>query len=131
MLNKIKKAYYYFFYIIWGMYEGSPNRWASDVKAGAFILFLECLVVFACIGYYSVIFSLKNLFDVAWLYGPLAVFTLLHYFAFYKNDVWRERVYEFGEWPNRKNVIGAAIVVFVIALIIANFLTTLILLSNN
>jgi len=132
MLSKVKKAYYYYFYIIWGMYEGSPNRFASDIKAGAFILVLEGLIWLSFGYYYTVFFKLKALPNVIWLlYGPIVVFAVINYFAFYKNDVWRERIYEFGEWPTNKNKIGAFFVILGTCLIISNFLFSLILLYNR
>jgi hypothetical protein len=129
----IGKIYSYFFYKIYKFWEAAsvPKFW-SDWKAGLSLDILEMFLALSGIYYYSVI--TKNKIDstddifIALIFIVLIV--VPNYLLFNHHQQWKEMVQEFDRWPQRKNMIGTAIVWGVVFAIIGNLIFAFYLMSQ-
>jgi len=123
----IKKAYYYLFYKFYKFGERSPSSLPSDYTAILAISVLEVLFLGALKFYYIEFIDQNNSFEFFSFQTlvPLIAVLLLNYFAFFKNDRWKEYVNEFNQWPRKRNIIGTWIVIGIVVFIIVNMVVAI------
>ncbi len=117
-MRKIKRLYYYLFYKLYNHYEDSSTPWWSDFKASVSIGILEIWLLLSILNYFLLI-SGKTTGEInIWqpsILIPIVLLFLLHYFAFIRNDVWKEYNREFDKLTvenNRRNGIITWSVIF-------------------
>ena len=135
-MEKIKKAYYYFFYkiyksIIYTSDKVGGEFW-SDFKAGIALLALELWFFGTILNYYAIIINTKftttTIFII--LLIPLVFLSILHYFAFIHTDIWKEYSKQFDKLSEEKNKKGTIIVCIIAVFIASNFLGSIFLLQK-
>ncbi|WP_426479370.1 hypothetical protein ACP3T3_07955 [Chryseobacterium sp. CBSDS_008] len=126
-MEKIKKAYYYFFYKIYKSIEYTSEMvggafW-TDFKTGIVIGTLEIWLLASGLIYYSIIKNIKLNLTITnpIVLIPIVLLFILNYFAFIRTDVWQKYNAEFDKLPKDKNKKGAIIVWAIIAFITINF----------
>ncbi|MDX9705630.1 MAG: hypothetical protein RBT46_07990 [Weeksellaceae bacterium] len=129
-MEKIKKAYYYFFYKIYKSIEytsewGGGKFW-TDFKAGLVIIALEIWILFSIFNIYSLVRNEKIKIEISHpvIIVPLILILLLNYLSFVHTNKWKEYNEEFARLPRRKNIIGGIIVWIIIILIVAVYWTS-------
>ncbi len=135
-MEKIKKAYYYFFYKIYKSIEYTSELvgggfW-TDFKAGLVIGTLEIWFLASGLIYYSILNNVKlniTLADPIVLI-PLILLLVLNYFAFIHTDVWKEYNAKFDKLPKEENKKGGIIVWTIVAFITINFFGSAFLLQK-
>lgn len=115
--------YYYLFYKYYRLFEHfKTTRWLTDVKAVIVVISLEIWILFSLNNYWDVLlgrhgelsfFSFKVLV-------PFLLLMLLKWFAFWKDDRWKEYVNEFNQWSQKTNNQGSWIVACITLLCFAN-----------
>jgi uncharacterized membrane protein YidH (DUF202 family) len=128
-MNKIKRAYYYFFYkihkaMIW---TSSPfGDFLSWFRAGLAIIALEFWIVFTVQNYYHIINNInpKSSSDLL-LYFVGFIIIIFNYITLDRNNVWKHYNLEFDNLPKKKNLIGGIIVWSIIAFITINFFVSI------
>ncbi|MEC5173871.1 hypothetical protein [Chryseobacterium nepalense] len=126
-MEKIKKAYYYFFYKIYKSIEYTSElvggAFWTDFKAGLVIGALEIWFLIS-IGIYLVLITNKNIAELTLtqpiVFIPLIIILLLNYFSFIHTDKWKEYNNEFDQLSIKKNKIGGKIVWCTVVFIIIN-----------
>jgi hypothetical protein len=126
-MEKIKKAYYYFFYKIYKSIEYTSEMvggafW-TDFKTGLVVGTLEIWLLASGLIYYSIIKDIKLNLTLTnpLVLIPLILLLILNYFAFIRTDVWKKYNAEFDKLPKDQNKKGAIIVWAIIAFITINF----------
>ncbi|SEH49282.1 hypothetical protein [Chryseobacterium culicis] len=126
-MEKIKKAYYYFFYKIYKSIEYTSElvggAFWTDFKTGLVVGTLEIWLLASGLIYYSIIKDIKLNLTLTnpIVLIPLILLLILNYFAFIRTDVWKKYNAEFDKLPKDKNKKGAIIVWAIIAFITINF----------
>lgn len=119
IMEKIKKAYYYFFYKIYKSIEYTSElvggAFWTDFKAGLVILTFELWIIGSFLNYYSIINDQK--LDI-YVISPillifLTIFSIINYFAFMHNDIWKKYNENFEKLPKKENQKGTTIVMVV------------------
>lgn len=136
IMEKLKKAYYYFFYKIYKSIEYTSElvggAFWTDFKTGLALIALELWFSCSILNYYAIItstrFSSTTLYSI--LLIPLIFFSLINYFAFIKTDLWKEYNKQFDKLPETENRKGTIIVCILIGFIIINFFCSLFLLQK-
>lgn len=121
----MKKAYYYLFYTLYRFFEKIPGpKFWSEVRAAIIISVLEIFIIGSIDQYYTKFISKNGIIPQGKLgiYGFLLIIVVPKYFIFYYQDIWKVIVDDFDGYPKRKNRIAGAVVLFVMILIIANFI---------
>lgn len=121
----IKESYYYIFYIFYKLFDRfKTTRWLMETKAAIVIAILEVWILFSIINYYDFINGKRV--DLAFsspiILIPFIAIVALKCYLFIFNDTWKVYVKEFDEWPKTKNRRGGWIVVFIVILVISNFI---------
>jgi hypothetical protein len=122
----MKRAYYYFFYKFYILFES--GTWLTKSKALSVISLLEIWLWFSFFIYYNFIFKKNSDIESSALI-VLTVVVVVNSFFFSLNDNWKVYVKQFNELPAKKNKIGTWIVGAVTAFIVANFIFSIYLLS--
>ena len=129
-VQKLTKAYYYFFYKLY-KWIGEENGWA-DWKAS---LAMDALIFFFLFSFiiYTDVFINPNL-NLGNDYLLTGIFILIivvpNYFIFNHKDQWKGIIKEFDKLPERKDNIGGAIVFAVLLFIIGNLIFSFYLMSQ-
>ncbi|UCA59358.1 hypothetical protein KB553_20415 [Chryseobacterium rhizoplanae] len=127
-MNKIKIAYYYFFYKIYKsiVYTSQlvGGEFWSDFKAGIAVAALEIWFLGSLLNYYSLIKNVKLNFTLKdpIILIPLVLLFLLNYFAFIHNEEWKEYNKKFDMLSQKTNKKGTVIVCIIVGFVIINFL---------
>ncbi|SEH49298.1 hypothetical protein [Chryseobacterium culicis] len=119
-MEKIKKAYYYFFYKLYKHSKGSifPENFTGSIFLGT----LGIWFTITLLNYYN-IFIDKSINFTKEVYIGIAVFFLLtSYITIDYNDTWKKYNQEFDQLPTEKNKVGGIIVWSVIIVIVANMI---------
>lgn len=115
-----KTAYYFMFYTFWGFFESNPLKWGAVWKAGTLIQILECLLIFSVLNYYGIFFD--KYYDIQIispeLIIPILITLVVNYFAFSRNDKWKEYASDFEHWPQAKRTKGFIMVSLFVAVVI-------------
>ncbi|MFP3833572.1 hypothetical protein [Chryseobacterium sp. SIMBA_028] len=129
-MNKIKRAYYYFFYkmykaMIWTSF---PFRnFLNGFRAGLVMIVLEFWIAFSIQNYYYIINNInpKSISDLS-LYIVGVIIIIFNYVTLdHNNNVWKKYNLEFDNLPKRKNLIGGIIVWSIVLFIIINFFASI------
>jgi hypothetical protein len=124
----LKKMYYYLFYKFYKLFEAfKTTRWLTDFKAGIVIAVLEIWLLFSVYSYIDVINGKRTEYDLISLKVilPSAIIFLIKWFAFVKDDSWKDYVKEFDEWPKEKNRKGTWVVVSIVLFVMGNLVFSL------
>lgn len=136
IMEKIKKAYYYFFYKIYKSIEYTSElvggAFWTDFKAGLVILTFELWIIGSFLNYYSIINDQK--LDIYFI-SPillifLTIFSIINYFAFMHNDIWKKYNENFEKLPKKENQKGTIIVWMIAVFITLNFFGSAFLLQK-
>jgi hypothetical protein len=136
IMEKIKKAYYYFFYKIYKSIEYTSElvgrAFWTDFKAGLVIITFELWIIGSFLNYYSIINDQK--LDIYFI-SPillifLTIFSIINYFAFMHNDIWKKYNENFEKLPKKENQKGTIIVWMIAVFITLNFFGSAFLLQK-
>lgn len=135
-MNKIKKAYYYFFYKIYKSIEYTSElvggSFWTDFKAGLVILTLELWIIGSFLNYYSIINEKKLNIEItsSVLLIFLIIFSIINYLAFMNTDIWKTYNKEFDKLSEKENQKGTTIVWIIAICITVNFFGSVYLLQK-
>jgi hypothetical protein len=135
-MEKIKKAYYYFFYKIYKSIEYTSElvggAFWTDFKAGLVILTLELWIVGTLLNYYSIINDKKLNIEMISpiLLISLIIFSIINYWAFMRTDMWKIYNKEFDKLSQKENQKGTTIVWIITICITVNFFVSVYLLQK-
>ncbi|WP_300687363.1 hypothetical protein [Chryseobacterium sp.] len=128
-MEKIKKAYYYFFYKLYKHSKGSI--FPEDFTGSIFLGTLGIWFTITLLNYYN-IFIDKSINFTKGVYIGIAVFFLLtSYITIDYNNTWKKYNLEFDQLSKEKNKIGGIIVWSIIVLVIINMIFSYYLLSER
>lgn len=135
-MDKIKKAYYYFFYKIYKSIEYTSElvggAFWTDFKTVLVIGTLEIWFLASGLIYYSLIQNTKLNITLTnpIVLIPLMLIFILNYLMFIHTDVWKEYNAEFDKLPKDTNRKGRIIVWSIIIFITLNFFGSAFLLQK-
>lgn len=129
-MNKIKQAYYYFFYKIYKvmLWTSAPfGNFFSDFRASLVIIALEIWFCITIYSYLSIFIGEKISVSITEPSGfiPYVVIVGLNIYFFNSSYKWKPYFEEFENWSKRKNLIGSIIVWSIILFIIINFFASI------
>ncbi|MCQ9634066.1 hypothetical protein MP477_03755 [Chryseobacterium sp. WG23] len=115
-MYKIKKIYYYIYYILYKNAEKSPTLFSYNFVASISLDFLGLIFCFSFIYYFDL-----NLRKELYLLIMLMI-VIFNYFVFEHNSSYKKYISEFDELPKEKNNKFKLIVWIGIILVIANII---------
>ncbi|WP_326983448.1 hypothetical protein VUJ46_02560 [Chryseobacterium sp. MYb264] len=126
-MEKIKRAYYYFFYKIYKSIECTSGlvggAFWTDFKAGIALGVLEIWLLSSLLTYYSLLTNIKLNLSITnpIILIPLTTLFIINYFAFIHKNIWKDYNREFDKLSERQNKKGSIIVWIIVIFIAANF----------
>jgi hypothetical protein len=107
---KMIKMYYYLFYKFYRLFEAfKTTRWLTDTKAVIVVMSIEIWILLSLNCYYDVLSHKRgqlNFISIKVLV-PFILLLIIKWFAFWRDDRWKDYVKEFDKWPEEK-IIGVA-----------------------
>jgi hypothetical protein len=121
-ISKMVKAYYYLYYKLYRFAISISDDFLNVWKPLLTVLILKSLLLVEIMVWYSVI--TKNVIEFknpGSIFIPVVIFLgIANYFIFLHNDKWKKFVPEFKTFDKkRKNLGGAIVALFIIAVIIS------------
>ncbi|NQX41295.1 hypothetical protein HQN84_20765 [Pedobacter steynii] len=124
----LKVMYYYLFYKFYKLFEAfKTTRWLTDTKAIIVVMSIEIWILFSLNCYYDVLSHKRgqlNFISIKVLV-PFILLLIIKWFAFWRDDRWKDYVKEFDKWPEEKNNKGGWIVAGITLFFFANLLFSL------
>lgn len=126
MANKIKRAYYYYFYKVYRFIEYTSEMFGgafwTDFKTVVVMVALEIWFVVSFFNYYNVYLNnVKPLSKTSYIVVAI-FFSILNYLIFTHTDKWKEYTKRFDELPKEINKKGSWIVFGITLFIICNLI---------
>ncbi len=125
-MNKIQKAYQYFYYKIYKSIEytsESQGAFWSEWKASLVLMAIEIFFLSSFTNYYNVLYNTDTgILPNSWWLIIVIFLTFIDFVFFHRKDQWKEIVFEFDKLPKRKNNKGSWLVFGIILFIIINFI---------
>lgn len=99
---KVKRSYYYIFYVFYRLSERAPAKFWSEWKAGLIVLALELWCMYSLLNYYN--FFVDNSFEpsreLLILIGILVAG--INFVSFIYGNEWKIFVKEFTSYPSKR-----------------------------
>jgi len=133
-MEKVKRAYYYFFYKIYKSIEytseiGGGKFW-TDFKAGVVVSALEVWLILALINYYKIFINKFYDLNKIFFFSIGSTIIIINIIAFVFSDKWKEYNEEFDQLSKEKNIKGGLVVWTIIVFIILNLIFSFYLMSQ-
>lgn len=131
---KVILAYYYFFYVFYKMMQASASRRGAPTKAAAVMGWLEIMTVICLWSYFMAITKLNLVPELPlnpYTISLVGIVVYLKYYYLFRKDDWKKYVRLFNCFPSEKRGRYNWIVFFLVILLIVNFASSYLLLSNT
>lgn len=133
-MEKLKSAYYYFFYKIYKSIEytselGGGKFW-TDFKASIVVSVLEIWLITSVFVYYNIFIDRFYEFNMVAFFSATAIIMIINYLLFVHYDKWKENNTKFDQLPKKENMIGGIIVWSIVVFIIVNLIFSFYLMSQ-
>jgi len=122
-MNKIKRAYYFAFYIIYLHAKRSSTIFSHEFIASLYIIILEISLLISFTNYYNLILDTNaGIVRNEILIMIVLFLAFIDYLIFHKNDKWKSIVKEFDNLPKKQIEITKWKVYSVVIFVILNFI---------
>jgi len=134
MINKIKRAYYYYFYKIYKSIEYTSEQFGgsfwTDFKAGVVMIALEIWTILLLINYYNIFLNRYFHLEKRTFFFLGFIIIVVNYLAFVHTDIWKEYNKNFDKLPKEVNKKGSWIVFGITIFIIVNLIFSFYLMNQ-